>query len=111
MHTFLGCLVLTVLEGAGSPGAPGRHLALHGAGDLAQLGGVGGDPQAQLTAYGAQGCGHTHTHRRLSLIDLELGLCASGPIGVHVENNMCSAVVEYHLIVQPGPEMCFWQSA
>lgn len=55
---FLARLVVTVLEGAGPPGAPGRHLAVGGAGDLAELGHVGGRTPAQSVLHWPRGCRH-----------------------------------------------------
>lgn len=55
-HTFLPSLVITVLEGAGPPGTPRRHLTVDGTGDLAQLGPVGDRTLAQLVFHRAGGC-------------------------------------------------------
>lgn len=52
--TFFGCLVLTVLIGAGSPGSPRRHLTLNGTADVAELGGVQRDTQTQITVHWTQ---------------------------------------------------------
>lgn len=49
--TFFPCLVLAVLKGAGSPGSPGRHLAVDRTGDLAELRGVGDGTLAQTVLH------------------------------------------------------------
>lgn len=54
--TFFCSLVIAVLEGARPPGAPRRHLAVDGTGDLAELGRVGDGTLAQLVFHGARGC-------------------------------------------------------
>lgn len=56
LRTFLRSLVVTVLEGAGPPGAPRRHLTIYGTRDLAQLGPVGDRTLAQLVLHWAGGC-------------------------------------------------------
>lgn len=49
--TFLCGLILAVFKGAGTPGAPGRHLAFHRTGNMAELGGVRRNAQTQVTVY------------------------------------------------------------
>lgn len=53
-RTFFGRLVLAVLISAGSPSAPRRHLTLNRTADVAELGGVRGDTQTQVTVHWSQ---------------------------------------------------------
>lgn len=64
--TFLGRLVLAVLIGAGSPGAPWRHLTLHRAGNVAHLGGVWGGTQTQVAVHWSHSCGGGQTVSQLT---------------------------------------------
>ena len=62
--TFLCSLVVTVLKGARPPGAPRRHLAVDGTGDLAELGPVGDRTLTQLVFHRAGGCAYDQKGKR-----------------------------------------------
>lgn len=55
LNTFLSRLVVTVLEGAGPPGPPRRHLTVNGTGDMAELGPVGNRTLTQPVLHRAGG--------------------------------------------------------
>lgn len=64
--TFFCRLVLAVLVGAGSPGAPRGHLALHWAANVAELGGVRGRTQTQVAVHWSHSCGEVNHRQSVS---------------------------------------------
>lgn len=60
--TFLCGLILAVFKGAGSPCAPGGHLTLYRAGNMAELGGVRRNTQTQVIVHWPRGWRDTKTH-------------------------------------------------